>query len=95
MNITIAPELEAKIEQIAARSVDANHYVTVLLTEALLQDEQDPDAYLTEDQKIAVHAGITQGLKDFAEGRFRPFSEIAAELREQYNLSHGKPVTPN
>ena len=91
MSINIAPELEARIERIAAaQGVDVSQYVTVLLTEALVQDEQDPDADFTEDQKATVHAGITQGLQDFSEGRFRTFSDIAAELRNQYNLPSGK-----
>ena len=87
MSIAIAPALEARIERLAAaRGVDANQYVMTLLTEAVAEEEQDPDANFTDEQKAAVHAGITQGLQDFAEGRFRPSPDIAAESRRQESI---------
>lgn len=86
MTITIDAELETRLRAAAeARGEDPNRFAIAVLTEALDWNE-DPDADLTEEEKAAVRAGVERGLKDFEEGRFRPFAEFAAEMRARYDL---------
>jgi len=41
---------------------------------------EDPDDALTAEERAAIHTGIQNGLRDFAEGRFGPFAEVATEV---------------
>ena len=86
MVITIDAELEARLRAAAAaRGEDPNRYAVAVLKEAL-ELEEDPDADLTEEDRAAVRAGVERSLKDFEEGRFRSFTDFAAEMRARYDL---------
>ena len=83
MSITLdlPPDVEASIrERAAARGQEPADY----LRDLALRDtgEEDLDAELAEEER----EGVLRGLADFAAGRFRPFSEFAAEMRARYAL---------
>ena len=79
MTLTISRDLEEKLVAKAAhRGKDPNVFVEELLSDALAWDD---DA----DFEEAV-AGVERGLADFEAGRYRPFSEFAAEQRKKYGL---------
>ncbi len=78
LTITLAPDEEAKLHQKAAREgLDAEAAAHNALMEALEWEAQD---------RAEAVEGIKRGLTDFAQGRFRRFSEFEAEQRAKYSL---------
>ena len=80
MTLVINPDLEKKLRMRAAEEgTEPNAMAEALLAAALRWDQMDFEA--------AVQ-GIKPGLDAFEGGRFRPFTEFAAEQRERYLLFH-------
>lgn len=76
--VSLSPELEARLQEIAARQgQDVSFVAAELLASALEWELQDSQEAIL---------GIQQGLNDFDAGRFRTFEEFAEEKRRQYNL---------
>ena len=79
MSITINPDTEAKLRDRALRDgQDLDTLADALLNMALEWEVQE--------HAQAVD-GIHRGLEAFAQGRFRPFEEFAAEQRAKFELS--------
>lgn len=77
MTLIISSELENKlVKRAATRGQDPNLFAEELLTDALLW---------ADDYDEAIQ-GAERGLADFEAGRFRPFSEFAAEQRVKHGL---------
>ncbi len=77
--VTLSPELEALLHNLAAqRGQDVNFVASELLTSVLEWEEKDLEGAIK---------GIQKGLEDFETGRFRSFHEFAEEQRHKYNLS--------
>ena len=86
ITLDLPPDVEASIrERATARGLEFADYVRALLQRDAAGD--DPDADLSEEERAAVREGVQRGLADFAAGRYRPFSEFAAEMRARYALS--------
>ena len=78
MTITVTPEVEARLREIAerdGRDVDA-------VAESLLWDVLEWEAQGREAEIKAIQ----RGLAACEEGRTRPFSEFAAEMRAKHGL---------
>ena len=81
ITINLAPEEEARLHQKAVREgLNAEALAHDVLVQALEWDAQD---------RAEAVAGIERGLEDFAQGRFRRFSEFEAEQRAKYSLPNG------
>lgn len=81
LTINLAPEEEAKLHQKAMREgLDAEAVAHDVLVQALEWDAID---------RAEAVAGIQRGLEEFAQGRFRRFSEFEAEQRAKYSLPNG------
>lgn len=73
MTITITPETEAKLREMAAREgQDMNTIVDALLASAI--------EWKSLERAEAI-AGIQRGLEASAAGRVRPAAEVFAEMR--------------
>ena len=85
ITLELPPDVgESLREQAAARGLTLDDYVRALVER---DAEQNPDADLSEEERAAVAEGVQRGLADFSAGRYRPFSEFAAEMRARYALS--------
>ena len=81
ITINLAPDEEAKLHQKAVREgLNAEAVAHDVLVQALEWDAID---------RAEAVAGIQRGLEDFAQGRFRRFSEFEAEQRTKYSLPNG------
>ena len=77
--VTLSPELEALLHDLAAqRGQDVSFVASELLTSVLEWEKKDLEGAIK---------GIQKGLDDFEAGRFRSFHEFAEEQRHKYNLS--------
>ena len=78
VTISLPPETEVLLREKAQfEGLDPETVAAILLASAL--------AWKEEDRAEAIE-GIQRGLDDFAAGRFRLFSEFAAEQRRRYRL---------
>jgi predicted transcriptional regulator len=78
ITIELAPEVEARLREKAAREdQDAEAVAAAVLADALEWEAQD---------RAEAVDGIRRGLEDFAAGRFRPLDEVIAEKRAKYGL---------
>jgi len=78
ITINLAPDEEAKLHQKSAREGQSAEVIAHnALMEALEWDAQD---------RTEAVEGIKRGTEDFAQGRFRRFSEFEAEQRAKYSL---------
>lgn len=78
LTLNLPPEAEQRLREKAEREgQDAETVAVSVLVEALEWEDRD---------SAEAVRGIQRGLDDFAAGRFRPFSEFAAEQRRKYNL---------
>ncbi|MEH1872617.1 MAG: hypothetical protein V7K73_14565 [Nostoc sp.] len=85
--ITLSPELEALLRELATRQgQDVSLVASELLTSVLEWEVQESEEAIQ---------GIQQGLDDFEVGRFRSFHEFAQEQRRKYNLLGENPEEPN
>lgn len=76
--ISLPPDLEAKLQAKAERQgQDIAVVAADLLSDILEWDDDDNEAAIQ---------GIQKGLDDFEAGRFRNFSDFAAEQRRKYDL---------
>lgn len=76
--VNLSPELEAILQDIAARQgQDVSLVASELLASVLAWERQDLQEAIE---------GIQQGLDDFEKGRFRSFQDFAQEQRQKYNL---------
>ena len=91
MTITIDAELEARLRAKAALlGEDPNRYAVAVLAEALEQNE-DPDADLTDEDKARMHEGILRGLADEAAGRVKPLTQVIDEARKRHGFPESWP----
>ena len=76
--ISLPPDLEAKLQAKAERQgQDIAVVAADLLSDMLEWDDDDTEAAIQ---------GIQRGLEDFEAGRFRDFSDFAAEQQRKYDL---------
>ena len=76
--VTLSPELEALLQDKAARQgQDVSLVASELLASVLSLEKQDLQEAIE---------GIQQGLDDFETGRVRSFEDFAQEQRHKYNL---------
>ena len=79
LTIELTPEAEVHLRAEAARQGQDPAVVAArVLAEALEAEAQD---------RAEAIEGIQRGLDDFDAGRFRHFSEFAAEQRRKHNLA--------
>lgn len=75
MTITLAPQTEAKLKEMAAREGrDENTLADALLAEVLEAANRDHSETLE---------GVERGRQAYAEGRSRPFSEYVSDVLQR------------
>lgn len=75
MTITLAPQTEAKLKEMATREGrDENTLADALLAEVLEAAERD---------HLETLEGIERGRQAYAEGRSRPFSEYVSDVLQR------------
>lgn len=83
MSITLAPEIEARLNEKAARQgAHLETLVNAMLADALAWEAQE---------RAEAIAGIQRGLDDVAAGRERPLSEFLAEQRQKHGFAENWP----
>ncbi len=84
--ITLTPELEARLREVAAREGrDLNAVAQSLMKLALAWDARE------HAESVAA---IQEGLDDAAAGRVRPLAEFDAAMRAKHNISQdARPLT--
>jgi predicted transcriptional regulator len=76
MSITLSPEVEAKLRDLAEkRGVDIEVYANALMNSVIEVDRQEYDETVT---------AIEEAMEDVREGRVRPYSEFIREHRARY-----------
>ena len=75
MTITLAPQTESKLKEMATREgQDENVLADTLLAEVLDAANRD---------YLEMHEGIERGRQAYAEGRSRPLSEYVADVLQR------------
>jgi predicted transcriptional regulator len=86
ITVNLTPEAERILREKAQRQgEDPEAVAATVLAEALEWEAQD---------RAEAVEGMQRGLDDFEAGRYRPFSEFAAEQRSGRNLSVFRVVVP-
>jgi predicted transcriptional regulator len=76
MAITLKPETEEKLRQVAQRQgQDAHSLADIWLAESIARHEQEFEANV---------AAIQEGLDAIDQGRVRPFEDFLSEHRQRY-----------